>query len=84
MAAAYADASSTGSTYRTRLENNQLAAPLLARKIAHLAKPGLMVIALPESHVGSGTLATAYGMLKASARREGIAFSFTALKQGLL
>ena len=48
-----------------------------------LAKPGLMVIALPESHVGSGTLATVYGMLKVSARREGIVSSSTALKQGL-
>ena len=71
-------------TYRIKHVNNLEAAPLQARKIAHLAKPGLMVIALPESHVESGTSAIVYGMLKASARREGIAFSSTALKQGLL
>ena len=80
MAAAYADASSTGSTYRTRLEINHLAAPLLARKIAHLAKLGLKVIAL-QKIAGTGTLVTVVGMRKVSAQQAKIAFFFTAVEQ---
>ena len=70
-------------TYRIKHVNNLEAAPLQARKIAHLAKPGLMVIALPESHVESGILATVYGMLRVSAQLAKIAFSFIAQKQVL-
>ena len=72
------------STYQIKHVNNLEAAPLQARKIAHHAKPGLMVIALPEVNVESGILATVYGMLRVSAQRADVAFFFIAQKQGLL
>ena len=72
------------STYQIKHVNNLEAAPLQARKIAHHAKPGLMVIALPVVNVESGILATVYGMLRVSAQRADVAFFFIAQKQGLL
>ena len=72
------------STYRIKHVNNLEAAPLQARKIAHHAKPGSMVIALPVVNVESGILATVYGMLRVSAQRADVAFFFIAQKQGLL
>ena len=72
------------STYQIKHVNNLEAAPLQARKIAHHAKPGLMVIALPVVNVESGILATVYGMLRVSAQRADVASFFIAQKQGLL
>ena len=78
--AEYADASSTGSTYRTRLEKNQLAVPLLERETVLLAKLGLKVIALPKI-VESGTLVIVAGIFKASALLEANVSSFIAHEQ---
>ena len=81
MSTVYVDVFSMESTCRTRLEKIQLADPLLANKIALLAKHGLKVIVLRELHAETGISLTVAGMQKDNVQLVKIAYFFTAAEQ---